>query len=248
MVTINSKYTEKHCYVRCPQMELLIKNALNLFWLDFKFHLFKYLHTWETFNNKWLAINHNKIAFASREYCHLPMNVKKKSDECDEKKTVHGSLNQQINECSMIINQHMSLVENHLSFSIFFSLFVFFNSAEKRTYFMWKMFWIYIRSDFHMNDFHFSMWKNRTVWFVGVCARKWVVHYIHISKIVNRQFILPMNESSSHANDDGNHRFFIYLFFPFANVFRHMWYTTMMSFRIRTPKKIDVNRNDIIFE
>lgn len=45
----------------------------------------------------------------------------------------------------------------------------------------------------------------------------------YISKIVNRQFILPMNESSSHANDDGNHRFFIpYIFFPLANVFRHV--------------------------
>lgn len=44
-----------------------------------------------------------------------------------------------------------------------------------------------------MNDFHFSIRKNRTVYdllmcvCVSECVRKWVVHYI--SKIVNRQFI-----------------------------------------------------------
>lgn len=76
-----------------------------------------------------------------------------------------------------------------------------------------------------MNDFHFSMRnKSNGMWFVCVCVLcVYAQMGWYISKIVNRQFILPMNESSSHANDDGNHRFFMpYIFSPLANVFRHV--------------------------
>lgn len=108
----------------------------------------------------------------------------KKSDEYDddeEKRVFFGSLNQQITECSA----HKSTYRCW-SKSIFCSRFsfFFFNSAEKSAYFIWKMFWIYIRSDFHMNDFHFSMRnKSNGMWFVCTracvccvckCMRKWV--------------------------------------------------------------------------